>query len=149
MTHDPLFLRRSFLAQSALGPGWLAFPAPAAKRTMASVGASGLARRGRIQDTLVFRGAEFGRTPYPPGLDGRDHNHTGFSLRMAGGGVKGGIDHGATGCETVENPVHIPEGHAKVLHSLGNGHRRLTCHCRGRNFRLTEAGGEVAKAILA
>ncbi len=110
-----------------------------------------LKRRGLLQDTLVVWGGEFGRTPYAPGLDGRDHNHKGFSLWMAGGGVKGGINYGATdeiGYEAVENPMHIRDWHATILHLLGLDHKRLTFNYGGRNFRLTETGGEVAKAIL-
>jgi hypothetical protein len=111
-----------------------------------------LKRRGLLQDTLVIWGGEFGRTPYAPGLDGRDHNHKGFSLWMAGGGVKGGINHGATdeiGYEAVVDPMHIRDWHATVLYLLGLDHKRLTYNYGGRNFRLTETGGEVAKAILA
>ncbi len=110
-----------------------------------------LKRRGLLEDTLVIWGGEFGRTPYAPGLDGRDHNHKGFSLWMAGGGVKGGINHGATdeiGYEAVENPMHIRDWHATVLHLLGLDHKRLTYNYGGRDFRLTETGGEVAKEIL-
>lgn len=110
-----------------------------------------LKRRGLLQDTLIVWGGEFGRTPYAPGLDGRDHNHKGFSLWMAGGGVKGGINYGATdeiGYEAVENPMHIRDWHATVLHLLGLDHKRLTYNYGGRNFRLTETGGEVAKGIF-
>ena len=110
-----------------------------------------LKRRGLLQDTLIVWGGEFGRTPYAPGLDGRDHNHKGFSLWMAGGGVKGGINYGATdeiGYEAVENPLHIRDWHATVLHLLGLDHKRLTYNYGGRNFRLTETGGEVAKGII-
>lgn len=111
-----------------------------------------LKRRDLLQDTLVVWGGEFGRTPYAPGLDGRDHNHKGFSLWMAGGGVKGGINYGATdeiGYEAVENPMHIRDWHATILHLLGLDHKRLTFNYGGRNFRLTETGGEVAREILA
>ncbi|MEQ1839828.1 MAG: DUF1501 domain-containing protein [Verrucomicrobiales bacterium] len=111
-----------------------------------------LKRRGLLQDTLLVWGGEFGRTPYAPGLDGRDHNHKGFSLWMAGGGVKGGINYGATdeiGYEAVENPMHIRDWHATLLHLLGLDHKRLTYNYGGRNFRLTETGGEVAKGILS
>ncbi len=111
-----------------------------------------LKRRGLLEDTLVIWGGEFGRTPYAPGLDGRDHNHKGFSIWMAGGGVKGGMNHGATdeiGYEAVLDPMHIRDWHATVLHLLGLDHRRLTYNYGGRDFRLTETGGEVAKAILS
>ncbi|MCB1062374.1 MAG: DUF1501 domain-containing protein [Verrucomicrobiae bacterium] len=111
-----------------------------------------LKRRGLLKDTLVIWGGEFGRTPYAPGIDGRDHNHKGFSLWMAGGGVKGGINYGATdeiGYEAMENPMHIHDWHATVMHLLGLDHKRLTYQYGGRNFRLTETSGEVATAILA
>jgi hypothetical protein len=111
-----------------------------------------LKQRGLLQDTLVIWGGEFGRTPYAPGLDGRDHNHKGFSLWMAGGGVKGGMNYGATdevGYEAVLDPMHLRDWHATVLHLLGLDHKRLSFHYGGRDFRLTETGGEVANAILA
>ena len=111
-----------------------------------------LKRRGLLEDTLVVWGGEFGRTPYAPGLDGRDHNHKGFSLWMAGGGVKGGMNYGATdeiGYEAVENPMHIHDWHATILHLLGLDHKRLTYNYGGRNFRLTETSGIVAADILS
>jgi hypothetical protein len=110
-----------------------------------------LKRRGLLEETLVIWGGEFGRTPYAPGLDGRDHNHKGFSLWMAGGGVKGGINYGATdeiGYEAVEDPMHIHDWHATVLHLLGLDHKKLTYNYGGRDFRLTETGGKVADGIL-
>lgn len=110
-----------------------------------------LKRRGLLEETLVIWGGEFGRTPYAPGLDGRDHNHKGFSLWMAGGGVKGGINYGATdeiGYEAVEDPMHIHDWHATVLHLLGLDHKKLTYNYGGRDFRLTETGGKVASGIL-
>lgn len=110
-----------------------------------------LKRRGLLKDTLVVWAGEFGRTPYAPGLDGRDHNHKGFSLWMAGGGVRGGINHGATdeiGYEAVENPMHIHDWHATILHLLGLDHKRLTYNYGGRDFRLTETSGEVAREIV-
>lgn len=113
---------------------------------------SDLKRRGLLKDTLVIWGGEFGRTPYAPGLDGRDHNHKGFSIWMAGGGVKGGMNYGATdeiGYQAMEDPMHIHDWHATVLHLLGLDHERLTYNYGGRDFRLTETSGEVAKAILA
>ncbi len=112
---------------------------------------SDLKRRGLLKETLVIWGGEFGRTPYAPGIDGRDHNHKGFSLWMAGGGVKGGMNYGATdeiGYEAVEKPMHIHDWHATVLHLLGLDHMQLTYNYGGRNFRLTETSGEVAKEIL-
>ncbi len=111
-----------------------------------------LKRRGLLNETLVVWGGEFGRTPYAPGLDWRDHNHKGFSLWMAGGGVKGGMNYGATdeiGYEAVEKPMHIRDWHATVLHLLGLDHQKLTYNYGGRNFRLTETGGTVAREILS
>lgn len=111
-----------------------------------------LKRRGLLKDTLVIWAGEFGRTPYAPGLDGRDHNHKGFSLWMAGGGVKGGMNYGATdeiGYKAVVDPMHIHDWHATILHLLGLDHKRLTYNYGGRNFRLTETAGNVATKILA
>ncbi len=108
--------------------------------------------RGMLDDTLVVWAGEFGRTPYMQGINGRDHNHKGFSIWMAGGGVKGGMNYGATdelGYKAVENPMHIHDWHATLLHLLGMDHKRLTYNYGGRNFRLTETSGEVAKAIIA
>lgn len=108
--------------------------------------------RGMLDDTLVVWAGEFGRTPYMQGINGRDHNHKGFSIWMAGGGVKGGMNYGATdeiGYKAVENPMHIHDWHATMLHLLGIDHKRLTYNYGGRNFRLTETSGEVAKAIIA
>jgi hypothetical protein len=108
--------------------------------------------RGMLDDTLVVWAGEFGRTPYMQGINGRDHNHKGFSIWMAGGGVKGGMNYGATdeiGYKAVENPMHIHDWHATMLHLLGIDHKRLTYNYGGRNFRLTETSGEVAKAIVA
>jgi hypothetical protein len=116
-----------------------------------------LKQRGMLDDTLVIWGGEFGRTPYAQGtakLDayGRDHHGKAFSLWMAGGGIKGGIVHGATddfGFNVVENPVHIHDLQATILHCLGIDHARLTYRFQGRQFRLTDVHGEVVKAILA
>jgi hypothetical protein len=111
-----------------------------------------LKRRGLLKDTLVICSGEFGRTPTAQGNDGRDHNHRGFSLWMAGGGVKGGYVHGATdelGFEAVENKMHVHDLHATVLHLLGFDHEKLTYRYAGRDFRLTDIHGEVAKDILA
>lgn len=108
--------------------------------------------RGMLDDTLVVWAGEFGRTPYMQGINGRDHNHKGFSIWMAGGGVKGGINYGATdeiGYQAVEDPMHIHDWHATMLHLLGLDHKRLTYNYGGRDFRLTETSGEVAKAIIA
>ncbi|MAS93181.1 MAG: sulfatase [Verrucomicrobiales bacterium] len=108
--------------------------------------------RGMLDDTLVVWAGEFGRTPYMQGINGRDHNHKGFSLWMAGGGVKGGMNYGATdeiGYKAVENPMHIHDWHATMLHLLGINHKQLTYNYGGRDFRLTETSGEVAREILA
>ena len=109
-----------------------------------------LRQRGLLEDTLVIWGGEFGRTPHGQG-DGRDHNAKGFSLWMAGGGVKGGIAYGATdeyGYAAVENPVHIHDWHATILHLLGLDHERLTYRHAGRDFRLTDVKGKIVKGIL-
>ncbi|TLD71881.1 DUF1501 domain-containing protein [Phragmitibacter flavus] len=110
-----------------------------------------LKARGMLNDTLVVWAGEFGRTPYAQNLDGRDHNHKGYSIWMAGGGVKGGLTYGATdefGHRAVVNPMHIHDWHATMLHLLGLDHKRLTFDYGGRNFRLTNVGGEVATGIL-
>jgi len=111
-----------------------------------------LAERGLLKDTLVLWGGEFGRTPYAQIADGRDHNHTGYTTWMAGGGVKGGLRYGATddfGYEAVENKVHIHDWHATILHLLGLDHERLTFRHAGRDMRLTDVKGRVAEGILA
>ena len=111
-----------------------------------------LKARGMLQDTLVVWAGEFGRTPYAQSGDGRDHNHKGYSIWMAGGGVKGGLTYGATdaiGHQAVENPVHINDWHATILHLLGLDHTKLAFNYGGRNFRLTNVGGNVARGILA
>ena len=104
-----------------------------------------------LKDTLVIWGGEFGRTPVME-KDGRDHNPYGFTFWMAGGGVKPGFRYGATddyGYHAVEDRMHVHDFHATVLHLLGLDHTRLTYHYSGRNFRLTDVYGEVAKKILA
>lgn len=118
-----------------------------------------LKQRGLLKDTLVICGGEFGRTPAVeipgPGTPGkgkgRDHNHYGFTVWLAGGGVKGGHVYGATdefGYRAVENPVHIHDLHATMLHLLGFDHEKLTYRYAGRDFRLTDVSGEVVKGIL-
>jgi hypothetical protein len=110
-----------------------------------------LKQRGLLKDTLVIWGGEFGRTPHSQGDDGRDHNHKGFSLWMAGGGVKGGINYGMTddyGYEAVQNRMHIHDWHATVLHLMGLDHEKLTFKYAGRDFRLTDVYGSVAKEIM-
>jgi hypothetical protein len=111
-----------------------------------------LERRGLLEETLVVWGGEFGRLPEDPTQDGRGHNNKGFSMWMAGGGVKGGIAHGATdehGFEAVEDKVHVHDLHATILHLLGLDHERLTYRHGGRDFRLTDVHGEVVRKILA
>ncbi len=112
-----------------------------------------LKSRGLLEDTLVLWGGEFGRTPVAQGTaDGRDHNPEGFTMWMAGGGVKGGYAHGATddyGYYAVENKVHVHDLHATLLHLLGLDHERLTYRHAGRDFRLTDVEGHVVKEIFA
>ena len=120
-----------------------------------------LKQRGMLQDTLVIWGGEFGRTPTvelpTPGsnagkINGRDHNHHGFTLWLAGGGVKGGHIHGATdefGFKAVEKPVHVHDLHATILHLLGFDHEKLTYRYSGRDFRLTNVEGKVVRELLA
>lgn len=113
---------------------------------------SDLKRRDLLKDTLIIWGGEFGRTPYSPDGNGRDHNHKGYTTWMAGGGVQGGLSYGATddhGYEAVENKMHIHDWHATILHLLGFDHERLTFRYGGREMRLTEVSGSVAKDILA
>ncbi|MCB1226086.1 MAG: DUF1501 domain-containing protein [Verrucomicrobiales bacterium] len=113
---------------------------------------SDLKQRGLLRDTLVVWAGEFGRTPYMQGIDGRDHNHKGFSIWMAGGGVKGGHTYGATddlGYRAVEDAMHIHDWHATVLHLLGLDHTRLRFNYGGRDFRLTETSGQVAHGLIA
>lgn len=108
--------------------------------------------RGMLHDTLVVWAGEFGRTPYGQGGEGRDHNHRGYSIWMAGGGVKGGLRYGATdelGHRAVENVMHIHDWHATILHLLGLDHTRLTFNHGGRSFRLTGTGGVVAHGVVA
>ena len=118
---------------------------------------SDLKQRGMLEDTLVIWGGEFGRTPTVDLSDGtakigRDHNHYGFSIWMAGGGVKGGTVHGSTdefGFAAVEDPVSVHDLHATILHLMGLDHERLTYRYSGRDFRLTDVEGNVVKQILA
>lgn len=112
-----------------------------------------LKRRGLLEDTLVWWGGEFGRTPYAErNGTGRDHNPGGFTQFLAGGGVKPGIVHGATdeyGFHAVTGKVHMHDMHATILHLLGLDHLRLTHRYDGRNFRLTDVEGRVVDEILA
>lgn len=117
-----------------------------------------LKQRGLFEDTLIVWGGEFGRTPTVElGGDGkaklgRDHNHYGFSVWLAGGGIRGGIAHGATddfGFKAIENPTSVHDLHATILHILGLDHERLTYRYAGRDFRLTDVHGQVIRDILA
>ena len=111
-----------------------------------------LEARGLLDETLVIWGGEFGRTSDSQGSVGRDHNPNGFTIWMAGGGVKGGVHHGATdefGYRAVENKVHVNDLHATLLHLMGLDHERLTYRHNGRDYRLTDLGGKVITEILA
>ena len=118
-----------------------------------------LKARGLLNETLVVWGGEFGRTPcaqFPDGgytkSVGRDHNPFGFTMWLAGGGVKGGLTYGSTdeyGYYAVENKVHVHDLHATILHLLGLDHKRLTYRFSGRDMRLTDVAGEIVRPILA
>ncbi len=111
-----------------------------------------LKQRGMLDDTLVIWGGEFGRTPMSQGANGRDHHIAGFSIWMAGGGVRGGLTFGATdefGYAAVEDVVEVHDLHATMLHLLGIDHKRLTYKYQGRDFRLTDVRGQVMTKILA
>ncbi len=111
-----------------------------------------LKSRGLLKDTLVVWGGEFGRTPTAESADGREHHPFGFTMWLAGGGVKGGIVHGATddfGWHAVEPKVHVHDLHATILHLMGLNHEKLTYRHAGRDYRLTDVFGNVVKEILA
>ena len=111
-----------------------------------------LKSRGLLDSTLVVWGGEFGRTPFAQGTNGRDHNPFGFTMWLAGGGVKGGTIYGATddyGYKAVENKVAIHDLHATMLHLLGIHHEHLTFRFSGRDIRLTDVYGEVLHGILS
>lgn len=111
-----------------------------------------LEQRGLLEDTLVWWGGEFGRTPFAQGKDGRDHNPRGFTVWLAGGGVKAGYVHGKTdeiGHHAVDHKVHMHDLHATILHLMGLDHEKLTYRYAGRDFRLTDVAGNVVKEILA
>jgi hypothetical protein len=111
-----------------------------------------LKSRGLLDSTLVVWAGEFGRTPFAQGADGRDHNPFGFTIWLAGGGVRGGFIHGATdefGYKAIENKVEIHDLHATLLHLLGVDHTRLTFRFGGRDMRLTDVHGNVVHALLA
>jgi hypothetical protein len=113
-----------------------------------------LKERGLLDSTLVLWGGEFGRTPVAelPQLNGRDHNHYGFSCWLAGGGVRGGTVYGATdefGFQATENPVPVHDLHATMLHLLGFDHEKLTYRYAGRDFRLTDVSGHVIRELIS
>ena len=120
-----------------------------------------LKQRGMLEETLVIWGGEFGRTPTvelpTPGsnagkMNGRDHNHYGFTYWMAGGGVKAGTVYGSTdefGFKAEENPVHVHDLHATILHLLGFDHTKLTYRHAGRDYRLTDLYGEIVHGLVA
>ena len=117
-----------------------------------------LKQRGMLDDTLIIWGGEFGRTPTVElTVDGksqlgRDHNHYGFSVWMAGGGVRGGTIYGSTddfGFKALENPTSVHDLHATILHLLGLNHEQRTFRYAGRDFRLTDVSGKVIREILA
>lgn len=110
-----------------------------------------LKRRGMLEDTLVIWGGEFGRTPTTENGNGRDHNHYGFTMWMAGGGIRGGMTYGETddfGFQSVHNRVHIHDLHATILNQLGLNHEKLTYRYAGRDFRLTDVAGKVLREII-
>ena len=111
-----------------------------------------LKQRGMLDDTLIWWGSEFGRTPTAETEDGRDHNPEGFTMWLAGGGVKGGFRYGSTddyGYYAAENKVHIHDFHATMLHAMGLDHERLTYRHAGRDFRLTDVEGNVVHELFA
>ena len=134
-----------------------------AKESDQAIGAllKDLKQRGLLEETLVIWGGEFGRTPTvelpTPGsnagkINGRDHNHYGFTMWMAGGGVRGGYVHGATdefGFQAVEDKVHVHDLHATILRLLGFDHEKLTFRHAGRDFRLTDVHGRVVRELIA
>ncbi|MEX2670753.1 MAG: DUF1501 domain-containing protein [Phycisphaeraceae bacterium] len=115
-----------------------------------------LKQRGLLDETLVIWGGEFGRTPMAQGAIndrvGRDHHIRGFSMWMAGGGIRGGVTHGSTdemGYDAIEKPTHVHDLHATAMHLMGINHKRLTYRYQGRDFRLTDVFGKVAHEIIA
>jgi uncharacterized protein (DUF1501 family) len=111
-----------------------------------------LKQQGMLEDTLVIWGGEFGRTPMVQGgSDGRDHHPNSFSMWLAGGGIKGGVTHGSTddlGFNVAENPVHVHDLHATILHLLGFNHKQLTHRFQGRDYRLTDVHGKIVRDII-
>ena len=110
-----------------------------------------LRRRGLLDDTLVVWGTEFGRTPAAQGTDGRDHHPHAFSMWLAGGGTRAGVQIGETdelGFDVVSDPVHVHDLHATILHLLGFDHERLTFRTQGRDFRLTDTAGKLVSQLF-
>jgi len=115
-------------------------------------GCSKLKARDLLKDTLVIWGGEFGRTPTAEGNDGREHHPFGFSMWLAGGGIKGGTVYGETdeiGGAAIKDKVHVHDLHATILRCLGFDHTKLTYRFNGRDFRLTDVAGNVVSPILA
>jgi len=113
---------------------------------------SDLKQRGLLDETLVLWGGEFGRTPTAQGNDGRDHNPHGFTMFMAGGGIKPGTVYGSTddyGYYAEDKPVHFHDLHATILHLMGIDHEEFTYRYAGRDFRLTDVEGKVVHEILS
>ena len=111
-----------------------------------------LKRRGLLDETLVVWGGEFGRAPTSEGKKGRDHDHYGFTMFMAGGGTKSGAQYGSTddfGYHAEKNPVHFHDLHATILHLMGINHTELTYRYAGRDFRLTDVHGKIIKDVIA
>ena len=111
-----------------------------------------LKARGLLDETLVIWGGEFGRTPTAEGTDGREHHPFGFSMWLAGGGVKRGFVYGATdefGWHAVQDKVHVHDLHATILHLMGIDHTKLTYRYSGRDYRLTDVFGNVVTPLLA
>jgi uncharacterized protein (DUF1501 family) len=111
-----------------------------------------LKSRGLLDETLVVWGGEFGRTPTAENGDGREHHPFGFTMWLAGGGIKEGIVHGATddfGWHAVQDKVHVHDLHATILHLMGIDHEKLTYRYSGRDYRLTDVAGNVVKSIIA
>ena len=111
-----------------------------------------LSARGLLDSTLVIWGGEFGRSPVAENGKGRDHHPKGFTMWMAGGGIKGGVTHGATdefGYAAVESPVSVPDLHATILHLFGLDHTKLTYRFNGRDYRLTDVSGTVVRGLLS
>lgn len=111
-----------------------------------------LKQRGLLDETLILWAGEFGRTPFAQGGDGRDHNEYGFSVWMAGGGVRGGMTYGETddwGYKSTVNKLEMHDLHATILHLLGLDHEKLTYRFGGRDIRLTDVRGEVVRSVLA